>query len=223
MTNLTEIGEHELQLTLSDVVLTADLELPLNATGLVIFAHGSGSSRRSPRNRMVAQYLGDLGLATLLFDLLTEPEQRRDETTRALRFDIAMLSRRLIGVIDVMRDHPALTAMDVGLFGASTGAAAALIAAAERASIIKAVVSRGGRTDLAAAAIERVEAATLLLVGEHDQAVIEWNQQTAARLHAPHRLEVIPGASHLFEEPGKLLSMAERAGDWFLKYLRRHD
>lgn len=223
MNDLTQIGVHELQLALPDVELIADLELPLNAVGLVIFAHGSGSSRKSPRNRMVAQYLGDLGLATVLFDLLTEPEQRRDEATRALRFDIALLSRRLIGVIDVLRKQPALAAIDVGLFGASTGAAAALIAAAERPQVIKAVVSRGGRTDLAAAAIELVEAATLLLVGEYDQSVIDWNQQTAARLHAPHRLEVIPGASHLFEEPGKLLSMAERAGDWFLKYLQRHD
>lgn len=208
-----------LRVPVGKVTLDADLNLPEAAAALVLFAHGSGSSRFSPRNRSVARYFNDLGLATLLFDLLTEAEQRIDEISREFRFDIPLLSQRLTEVIDGLRRDDAARELAFGLFGASTGAAAALITAAERPGEIAAVVSRGGRTDLAGSALARVAAPTLLIVGAEDDTVLELNRQSSQQLRCPQRLAVIPGATHLFEEPGKLLEVAELAGDWFLQHL----
>ena len=208
-----------LNLALSDVQLAADVLLPEAATGLVVFVHGSGSSRLSPRNQQVALYFNGRGLATLLFDLLTEPEQRLDQVSRALRFDIPLLTRRLLGVIDWLGADSELRHLRLGLFGASTGAAAALIAAAQRTQPVQAVVSRGGRCDLAGAAPTEVLAPTLLIVGGEDALVLQLNRQTSEQLRCTQRLAVIPGASHLFEEPGALETVAREAGDWFERYL----
>lgn len=213
--------QRSLCIRLEEAVLQGELALPGTAEGLVLFAHGSGSSRFSPRNRQVARFFNDLGLATLLLDLLTADEQAVDELTREYRFDIALLARRLTAVVDWVGQDERLQALAVGLFGASTGAAAALICAAQRSQAVAAVVSRGGRTDLAGAALERVRAPTLLIVGGADDAVLELNRQSAMHLRGIQRLEVVDGASHLFEEPGKLLAVAELAGDWFLRYLRQ--
>lgn len=199
--------------------LPGDLGLPPAARGLVIFAHGSGSSRLSPRNRAVAAVLRQVGLATLLFDLLTAAEEREEMWTRHLRFDIGLLARRLVAATRQMMADPATAALPVGYFGASTGAAAALVAAAELPETIRAVVSRGGRPDLAGGALERVRAPVLLIVGGDDPLVLDLNRQAMTRLRAPHRLEVIPGATHLFEEPGALERVAELARDWFLEHL----
>jgi putative phosphoribosyl transferase len=201
------------------VELDGLLTVPAGAAGLVIFAHGSGSSRLSSRNRFVARALEEAGLATLLFDLLTETEESVDERTGELRFDIGLLARRLGGAIEWARSQPALAGLSIGLFGASTGAAAALIAAAERPDDVAAVVSRGGRPDLAGAALASVRAPTLLLVGGADRGVLELNRAAAARLRAPHELSVVPGASHLFEEPGALATVARRAAGWFREHL----
>ncbi|NES09444.1 alpha/beta hydrolase, partial [Pseudomonas laurentiana] len=178
------------KMALDDVELSADLRLPNNAVGLVVFVHGSGSSRQSPRNQSVAAYLSRRGLATLLFDLLTEPEQRLDNLTRELRFDIPLLSRRLVQVIDWIGRNAELQSLRIGLFGASTGAAAALLAAAERPEVIHAVVSRGGRTDLAEAALPRVKAPTLQVVGALDPVVLKLNDQSSQALQCEQRLEV---------------------------------
>ncbi|KFX68905.1 hypothetical protein TMS3_0115585 [Pseudomonas taeanensis MS-3] len=208
-----------LNLTLSDVQLAADLLLPEAATGLVVFVHGSGSSRLSPRNQQVALYFNGRGLATLLFDLLTESEQRLDQVSRALRFDIPMLTRRLLGVIDWLAADSELRHLHLGLFGASTGAAAALLVAAQRTQRVQAVVSRGGRSDLAGAALAEVLAPTLLIVGGEDSLVLQLNRQSSEQLRCTQRLVVIPGASHLFEETGALETVAREAGDWFEGYL----
>jgi putative phosphoribosyl transferase len=208
-----------LNLTLSDVQLAADLLLPEAATGLVVFVHGSGSSRLSPRNQQVALYFNGRGLATLLFDLLTESEQRLDQVSRALRFDIPMLTRRLLGVIDWLGADSELRHLHLGLFGASTGAAAALLVAAQRPQRVQAVVSRGGRSDLAGAALAEVLAPTLLIVGGEDPLVLQLNRQSSEQLRCTQRLVVIPGASHLFEETGALETVAREAGDWFEGYL----
>ena len=207
------------KLDLGDVALSADLRLPKNAVGLVVFVHGSGSSRSSPRNQQVAESLARRRLGTLLFDLLTEPEQYLDNQTRELRFDIELLSRRLVKVIDWIGQDAELQQLRIGLFGASTGAAAALMAAAERADVVHAVVSRGGRTDLAGAALARVKAATLQIVGEQDPVVINLNVQSSHALRCEKCLEVVPGATHLFEETGALETVARLAGDWFERYL----
>lgn len=201
-----------------DADLEADLTVPADAVGLVAFAHGSGSSRMSPRNRHVAETLNRRGLATLLLDLLTKEEERFDLRTREYRFDIPMLARRTAETVDwlVAQDDIALP---IGLFGASTGAAAALIAAADRPEVVKAVVSRGGRADLAGDALPRVDTPTLLIVGERDQAVLRMNEEAAARMTAPTEIAVVPGAGHLFEEPGALDVVAELAGDWFVDRL----
>jgi putative phosphoribosyl transferase len=201
------------------VALDGDLAQPADG-GIVLFAHGSGSSRHSPRNRRVAHQLQRAGLGTLLLDLLTADEEQLDLRSRELRFDIGLLARRLVGAIDW------LTAgfggeLRVGLFGASTGAAAALVAAAERPSPVTAVVSRGGRPDLAGPALDRVTTPTLLIVGGADPQVLALNRQAAGRLTAPHRLEVVPGAGHLFEEPGALEEVARQAAAWFVTYLRQ--
>lgn len=220
----------QVRVAAGEVSLEGDLVMPAVAPsatlrGLVVFAHGSGSSRLSPRNRLVADVLNRAGLATLLFDLLTREEDERDATdagavsTRALRFDIELLARRLVGAVDWVSRRPELRGLPLGLFGASTGAAAALIAAAARPARVVAVVSRGGRPDLAAAVLPRVRAPTLLIVGGHDTPVLQLNRQAAARLRAEHRLDVISGASHLFEEPGKLEQAAGLARDWFLQWL----
>lgn len=201
------------------VSLGGSLTLPAASRGLVIFVHGSGSSRFSPRNQYVAGVLNAGGLATLLFDLLTAPEHERDLQTREFRFDIELLSQRIIATLDWVAGQEPLADLRVGLFGSSTGAAAALNAAADRAEQVCAVVSRGGRPDLAMRSLPSVAAPTLLLVGGLDQQVIELNRQAAAAMKAPCVLEIVEGATHLFEEPGKLEQVAARARDWFLEHL----
>lgn len=208
-----------LQLALSDAHLNADLLLPEGAKGLVVFVHGSGSGRLSARNRQVARYFTECGLGTLLFDLLSEAEQRLDAVTWALRFDIPLLTGRLLGVIDWLQRHSELSRLHVGLFGASTGAAAALIAAAQRPQVIHALVSRGGRTDLAGQAVSQVRAPTLQIVGGEDTAVLRLNQQLSERLQCEQQLYVVTGASHLFVESGALEEVARLAVDWFQRYL----
>lgn len=202
------------------VALPGTLHMPESAAGVVVFAHGSGSGRFSPRNRFVASALNDAGLGTLLFDLLTADESAVDEHTATLRFDIRLLADRLTGAIDWLVRQPGLARMKLGLFGASTGAAGALVAAAERPSLVGAVVSRGGRPDLAGDVLPRVEAPTLLIVGGEDTAVIELNRLAAAQLRVDHRLQIIPGASHLFPEPGALEQVADLARTWFNSYFR---
>ncbi|MGE8481186.1 MAG: dienelactone hydrolase family protein [Pseudomonas sp.] len=209
------------KLDLGNVELSADLRLPVHAGGLVVFVHGSGSGRSSPRNQQVALSLAQRGLGTLLFDLLTEPEQYLDNQTRELRFNIALLSNRLVKVIDWIGRDAELQPLPIGLFGASTGAAAALLVAAERADVVHAVVSRGGRTDLAGEALSRVKAPTLQIVGELDPVVLNLNVQSSRALQCEQRLEVVAGATHLFEEAGTLEEVARLAGDWFEQYLRR--
>jgi dienelactone hydrolase len=201
------------------LLLDADLGVPKGVRGMVIFAHGSGSSRHSRRNRQVAERLHRAGLATLLLDLLTPREEAVDERTRALRFDIALLADRVVHAIDWTAADARFAELRIGLFGASTGAAAALIASAERPLCVPAVVSRGGRPDLAGAALERVRAATLLIVGGDDAEVLRLNEDAMARLSSPHELAIVPGASHLFSEPGTLDQAATLARDWFLRWL----
>jgi dienelactone hydrolase len=201
-----------------EIALEGALALPPAPAGIVVFAHGSGSSRLSPRNRRVAGLLNEGGLGTLLFDLLTPNESALDERTGALRFDIGLLGCRLTGALDWLARQRNVRGLPVGLFGASTGAAAALIAAADRPSRVAAVVSRGGRPDLAPSALPRVQAPTLLIVGGLDGPVIRMNERAAARLECEHRLEIVPGATHLFEEPGTLDMAAGLARDWFLRH-----
>jgi len=198
--------------------LAGILQIPKTAYALIVFAHGSGSSRLSPRNTAVARALNDRGLATLLFDLLTPAE----EADRANVFDIALLASRLGEAVSWIDKQPSLGKFPLGLFGASTGAAAALVAAAELSRRVGAVVSRGGRPDLAGVALDRVRAPTLLIVGGADFQVIELNEQALARLRAPKALEIVPGASHLFPEPGALEAVVEHAAAWFERYLGEH-
>lgn len=204
-----------------EVELEGDLGLPEGANGIVVFAHGSGSSRFSPRNQFVAQQLQNRGLATLLFDLLTSEEEEVDLRTRELRFDINLLANRVVGATDWLVRQPYAEDLAIGYFGSSTGAAAALFAAAGRRGVVQAVVSRGGRPDLAAPVLSDVTAPTLLIVGGNDQPVIQMNRQAMAQMQTQVQLEVVPGAGHLFEEPGKLEQVAELAGDWFTQYLAR--
>lgn len=204
---------------LADVRLEADLVVPEQAYGLVLFAHGSGSSRRSPRNRTVAGRLHEHRLATVLADLLTPAEQEQDRLTGELRFDIALLGQRMTRLVDWASEAPPVAGLPVGLFGASTGAAAALVAAAARPALVRAVVSRGGRPDLAGASLSHVRAPTLLLVGERDEVVWRLNQDAAARLGADCQLQMVAGAGHLFEEPGALAEVADRAATWFAGHL----
>ncbi len=198
--------------------LNGDLVLPPDAMGVVLFAHGSGSSRRSPRNRQVAQVLQDSGLATLLIDLLTEQEEKTDLVTGELRFDIPFLAERLSAATEWLRDNKATSDLSLGYFGASTGAAAALVAAAASPEV-DAIVSRGGRPDLAENALGDVKAPTLLIVGGQDHAVIEMNGSALARLNCEKHLEIVEGATHLFEEAGALDQVAALARDWFLRYV----
>jgi dienelactone hydrolase len=202
------------------VPLQADFDGPPTPTGLVIFAHGSGSGRFSPRNRAVAGTLRRGGLATLLADLLTADEEALDAQTGHLRFNIPLLAERLIGLADWAARSSETTALPIGYFGASTGGGAALVAAAERPRAIRAVVSRGGRPDLAGEALHRVEAPTLLIVGGNDPQVVELNERAYGELAGEKSLEIIPGATHLFEEPGALEEVARLALCWFQKYLR---
>jgi pimeloyl-ACP methyl ester carboxylesterase len=204
---------------LTDVELNADLSLPADAVGLVVFVHGSGSSRHSARNRAVAEVFQRARLGTLLLDLLTEEEDRVDSTTAEFRFDIPLLAERVVETVDWVHAHPPIGSLGVGLFGASTGAAAALIAAAKRPRRVRAVVSRGGRVDLAEPLLGEVTAPTLLIVGGHDDVVVQLNRGALGRLRAPKAIEIIRGATHLFEEPGTLDQVAEMARDWFLRYV----
>jgi pimeloyl-ACP methyl ester carboxylesterase len=201
-------------------VLEGNLALPAHCAGLVLFAHGSGSSRWSPRNRHVAQVLQQAGLGTLLFDLLTAAEEAEDVRTARLRFDIPLLARRLLAATAWVRADTRTRHLPVGYFGASTGAAAALVAAAQRPEDVAAIVSRGGRPDLAADVLERVRAPTLLIVGGRDLAVLELNRQALAALQADSELAIVPGAGHLFEEPGALDEVARLAVGWFRRHLR---
>ncbi len=209
----------EITVQSGQALLDGTLALPAGTSGVVLFAHGSGSSRFSPRNRMVARWLNEAGLGTLLFDLLTAEEQAVDEQTGALRFDIGLLGQRLTGVVDATAGMRETRGLRVGVFGASTGAAAALATAAERPERIAAVVSRGGRPDLALPDLPRVRAPTLLIVGGLDGPVIGMNRQAAAQLRCEHSLEIVPGATHLFEEPGALEHVARLAADWFVRHL----
>jgi dienelactone hydrolase len=201
------------------VQLEGALAIPAGAEGIVLFAHGSGSSRHSPRNKFVAHTLNQGGIATLLIDLLTADEEKVDMRTRHLRFDIDFLAERVARAIDWLDRRADTQTLNLGLFGASTGAAAALVAAAGRPHKISAIVSRGGRPDLAEAALSEVEVPTLLIVGGNDAPVISLNQQALAQLTAMKRLEIVPGATHLFEEPGKLEAVADLAQEWFATHL----
>ncbi|HEY3702105.1 MAG TPA: dienelactone hydrolase family protein [Acidimicrobiales bacterium] len=200
-------------------VLDADLAGPDSPVAVVAFAHGSGSSRHSPRNRSVATVLQEAGLATLLADLLTPEEEQADLRTGHLRFDIGLLADRLVAISDWLAEEPTTSALPIGFFGASTGGAAALVAAARRPQDVSAVVSRGGRPDLAGADLGAVRAPTLLIVGGRDDVVLGLNQQALSELRGEKRLEVVPGASHLFEEPGALQTVAGLARGWFLDHL----
>ena len=203
----------------SGPTLEGDLLVPDGATGVVLFAHGSGSSRFSSRNRYVAQYLREGGLGTLLIDLLTPQEEAVDNRTAHLRFDIDLLADRLVGAIEWLSRQPSTSKLRVGMFGASTGGGAALVAAARVPDRVAAVVSRGGRPDLAGAALPKVKAPTLLIVGGDDVPVIGMNREAYDQMRCERRMEIVPGASHLFEEPGTLERVAELAREWFVRYL----
>ncbi|TMM05773.1 MAG: hypothetical protein E6G10_01965 [Actinobacteria bacterium] len=218
------IRREDVAVPLAGAVLDGDLVVPANAGGIVVFAHGSGSGRHSPRNRLVAERLNAVGLGTLLFDLLTAEEEREDLKSGRLRFDIDLLGDRVTAGLDWLRAELGPQTAPVGCFGASTGAAAALIAAAERPEVVRAVVSRGGRPDLAPAALlGEVRAPTLLIVGADDAPVIEMNRAAQGAMRAETRLEIVPGATHLFEEPGKLEQVADLAREWFLRHLSSED
>ncbi|HEX2461832.1 MAG TPA: dienelactone hydrolase family protein [Vicinamibacterales bacterium] len=200
--------------------LEADLHVPQRATGLIVFAHGSGSSRFSSRNRAVAEFLHEQSFGTLLLDLLTREEEVIDVHTREYRFDIDRLATRMVRATDWVRNREDLLWLPIGYFGASTGAAAALIAAAERPTIVRAVVSRGGRPDLAGPALAKVVAPALLIVGGDDEPVIDLNDEARARMQSAHvEVRIVPGATHLFEEPGTLEQVERLASDWFHRYL----
>ncbi|HEV2357839.1 MAG TPA: dienelactone hydrolase family protein [bacterium] len=214
----------EIRVPAAGVLLDGDLTVPAEALGVVLFAHGSGSSRFSPRNRRVAAALQDLGIGTLLIDLLTRDEEAEDERTAELRFDIGLLARRLSGIVEWLAARPEAPPGSIGVFGASTGAAAAAIAAAAHPAIVGAVVSRGGRIDLSGPAVlERLRAPTLLIVGARDEPVLRLNEAALGRLAGVRALAIVPGASHLFEEPGTLDEVVRLAGMWFGRYLGAGD
>lgn len=204
-----------IKIPINDLILNGDLQIPNNASAIILFAHGSGSSRLSPRNRLVANALNQQGFATLLFDLLTPEEEIIDEQTREFRFDIPMLAERLIQTTDWLLSQDEFKNFNIAYFGASTGAAAALIAAAQRTKIVKAVVSRGGRPDLAGDYLSKVKAPTLLIVGGWDDVVIKLNEQAKSTMRCEVELKIIPEATHLFEEPGKLEAVIQLANEWF--------
>jgi len=213
-------AEQLVRIVVDSAQLEGNLSLPHDASGVVLFAHGSGSSRHSPRNQYVAQALHEGGLGTLLIDLLTATEEREDARTGRLRFDIALLAARVVGASDWLARNTATAQLSIGYFGASTGAAAALVAAAERPDYVRAVVSRGGRPDLAIPVLNRVKAPTLLIVGGADAPVIEMNRDALKHLSIEKRLEIVPGATHLFEEPGTLEEVARLAREWFQAHLK---
>ena len=217
-TKKSTVRESHVRISCPGVWLDGDLAVPDHAQGMVVFAHGSGSSRMSPRNRRVAARMHESGLATLLFDMLTPDEALAEERGAMMRFDIPFLAARLDDAIDWLRDHPDVAHLGIGCFGASTGAAAALVAAAHDPAI-RAVVSRGGRTDLAGPDAERVHVPVLLIVGSRDEVVLRWNRETMELLPGVRKLSVVEGASHLFEEPGTLDEAADLAADWFALHL----
>jgi len=219
--HVESVASGPIRLQLTGVALNADLAMPARPRGMVLFAHGSGSGRQSPRNRAIADVLHRNRFGTLLLDLLTEEESVTDRTTAEFRFDIALLADRLVAAIDWVQANPATSRLKIGLFGASTGAAAALIAAAHRPEAVRAVVSRGGRPDLAGTALDNVTAPTLLIVGDRDDAVIGLNEQAFARLQTLKNLRLVPGATHLFEEPGTLEQASALATEWFERYVHR--
>jgi dienelactone hydrolase len=222
VTDLSKTGHGSVKVQAGTEILDGNLYMPENAQGLVVFVHGSGSSRNSPRNRYVAGELQAAGLATLLFDLLTPEEEEIDLRTGHLRFDIGLLARRTIAAADWLIEQPYATNLKLGFFGASTGAAAALITSAERPEITGAVVSRGGRPDLAISALPHVLAPTLMIVGQIDEQVIQLNEQALAQMNPDTKKEmiIVPSATHLFEEPGALEYVARLATDWFRRFLR---
>ncbi|HEV3144565.1 MAG TPA: dienelactone hydrolase family protein [Gemmataceae bacterium] len=215
------VVEQVIQIEADGAILQGNLAIPEKAHAVVLFAHGSGSSRHSPRNRFVAGELHHAGLATLLFDLLTEEEEEVDQVTAHLRFNIGLLAERLLFASNWLAHDPRTAHLPLGLFGASTGAAAALVAAAERPEQVRAIVSRGGRPDLAGKTLPAVQAPTLLIVGGEDDIVIGLNEKALARLGSPvKQLVIVSGASHLFEEPGKLEEVAHLAEQWFTQHLQ---
>lgn len=221
--NRTNTENRYIQMLSTGVRLEGILSIPQDAKGIVLFVHGSGSSRQSPRNQYVAQTLQEAGLATLLFDLLTPDEEQVDLRTRHMQFDVNMLARRTAGAIEWLDLEPYVREFNIGLFGSSTGAAAALMAAAELPDKVEAVVSRGGRPDLAEESLSNVQAPTLLIVGSLDELVIELNEKALKQMHggAEKKLVIVPGASHLFEEPGALEQAARLASDWFQAHLSK--
>ena len=214
-----EVVTREVRIPAGEVSVSGELIIPDSAAGVVLFAHGSGSSRHSPRNQFVARVIRESNLGTLLFDLLTTEEESVDIYTRHLRFDIELLGRRLIAAAAWLKTQPEARELKIGFFGASTGAAAALVAAAELGDRVGAVVSRGGRPDLAGEALERVASPVLLIVGELDTEVIKLNQDAFGQLGCTKEMKIVPGATHLFEEPGTLETVAHLAADWFGHYL----
>lgn len=213
-----DVGEL-VHVSVDSATVEANLSIPEEAEAIVLFAHGTGSSRHSPRNNFVAGKLREGGLATLLIDLLTPEEKRIDRRTRRVRFDIDRLAQRVVGAADWLMDQPEMEGLNVGFFGSSTGAAAALIAATERPNIARAVVSRGGRVDMAEAVLDEVEAPTLFIVGGRDNQVLSLNRQALARLETEKDLKIVEGAGHLFEEPGALDEVARLAREWFQRHL----
>ena len=219
MKALNETAEAAIRLPAGNVLLEGNLGVPARAGGVVLFAHGSGSSRHSARNRAVAAAFRQAGLGTLLFDLLSASEEAIDARTMRLRFDIALLAERLVCAVDWIGSRAEAQGLPIGLFGASTGAAAALVAASQRPALVAAVVSRGGRPDLAGAVLSSVQAPTLLIVGENDREVLALNRRAQRELRCENKLEIVSGASHLFEEPGALDKVALLASDWFCRKL----
>ena len=221
MTIFNDGKEHEIVIPSNGNELNGLICIPKNAVGLVLFVHGSGSSRFSTRNQYVAHQLNEANLGTLLFDLLTPDEDQIDNVTREFRFDIALLASRLIDVTNWCQSQSAMLTLNMGYFGASTGGGAALVAAAGLPNTVCAVVSRGGRPDLAADSLKQVSAPTLLIVGGQDDVVIELNESAMSKMHCVKKLEIVPGATHLFEEPGTLDVVAHLAKTWFLTYLSK--
>jgi putative phosphoribosyl transferase len=217
---MSTTSDMEVQITAGRVVLEGELKVPSSATSVVLFAHGSGSSHHSPRNQYVSGVIREAGVGTLLFDLLTREEEAVDVRTRHLRFDIDLLARRLVEATNWIKERPDSRHLRVGYFGSSTGGGAALVAAATVGDEIGAVVSRGGRPDLAGEALARVKPPTLLIVGGYDEKVIELNEEAYAQLQCEKELKIVPGATHLFEEPGTLEEVARQAAQWFKKHLR---
>jgi dienelactone hydrolase len=212
--------EHPISIPCGDIHLDGILHIPRDVKGVVLFAHGSGSSRLSPRNQSIARVLQHATMATLLFDLLTAEEDEIDSKNSQFRFDISFLANRLVSATTWIIKNPVLKKLPIGYFGASTGGGAALVAAAKEAALVKAVVSRGGRPDLAGESLAYVRAPTLLIVGGLDETVIELNKQAYVQLQCEKKIEIVPGATHLFEEPGKLAEVSQLAGQWFVKYLK---